>query len=150
MISYIHHQVYPVEPEDGDANVAAHVPQLPEFYDGAIDFVRLSDYTASSTRSLKSGFILRKIMFDNTEGRIEFSVATETNGKEVEARTTFQMEEAVAHMGAVYGFRSLEDRDTWLGEDNEYLSYICRSTPIQPDLFTVERIASSLASVPRI
>lgn len=122
------------------------VPAEPtsEYYDGAINDDMIVDYNARTTRGFKSNVLFRRILFDNIEGRVEFSIARESNGRDCNARSVFQMEDALAHLGATYGFREIETRSNWLGDDNEYLSYVHASTPFKPDIFIVHKVANDL------
>jgi hypothetical protein len=114
------------------------------FYSGAINDTMIIDYNARTTRGFKSNVLFRRIMYDNIEGRVEFSIARESNGRDCNARSVFQMEDALAHLGGSYGFREIENRSNWLGADNDYLSYVHASTPFKPEIFIVHKVANDL------
>lgn len=107
-----------------------------------IDIETIVKYVMCTTRGVKSNILFRKLNLNNTDGRLEFSVARETTANGCVARATYQMEEALAHLGAAYGFRDLETESSWCGPDNKYLSYAHQSTHFDPDLFVVTKIAT--------
>jgi len=114
------------------------------YYSGAINDTMIIDYNARTTRGFKSNVLFRRVMYDNIEGRVEFSIARESNGRDCNARSVFQMEDTLAHLGGSYGFREIENRSNWLGADNDYLSYVHASTPFKPEIFIVHKVANDL------
>jgi hypothetical protein len=131
--------------------VETRIPQPPAgeeanafFYDGALNVASFIDFNARTTRGFKSNVLFRRVLFDNCEGRVEFSIAREHYEEDTVAKGLHQMEEPLAHLGATYGFRRLENRGNWLGRDDTFLSYVHASTPFHPDLFVVHKVANDL------
>jgi len=136
--------VHPYSIEDMRKEAVGGAAHDTTLLDGAINDTKIIDYNARTTRGFKSNVLFRRVLYDNVEGRVEFSVARESNTRDCNARSVFQMEDALAHLGATYGFRDLGNRGDWLGEDNSYLSYVHASTPFNPDIFIVHKVANDL------
>jgi len=136
-----------VHPKTLELTAAATAPDDQLFYKGALRQDICVDFISKTTIGVKANVLFRKIAYDNIEGRPEFAIAREDTEARTIARAMYPIEDALAHLGAVYGFRSLpKDPKLWLGSDEEYFSYTHASTEFQPDLFIVHKIATELPS----
>lgn len=135
-----------VHPKTLNLPAAATLPDDQLIYGGALRQDICIDFISKTTIGVKANVLFRKIAYDNIEGRQEFAVAREDLEGRTVARAMYPLEDALAHLGAVYGFRSLPKTQAWLGDDESYFSYTHVSTEFQPDLFIVHKIATELPS----
>lgn len=106
----------------------------------------VGNYMMGAAAGLKFGALFRKVDYTKTEGNASFiSAFTELDDNRLVGYSPMAIEQTLCQLGACYRFRHIEERNEWLGQNDDYRC-VHETDSFLETPFIIDKVLNHMAS----